>query len=80
MERLHPWAMPSLDRIMMGGGVTRPVADKNYVLVAVAVEGKPTCLCPAVGYRPQHQVPVDFIEAIPGIKVCGPEAAVWHVA
>ncbi len=48
--------------------------------MAVAVEGKPTCLHPAVGYGPQHQVPVDFIEAIPGIEECSPKAAVRHIA
>jgi hypothetical protein len=61
-------------------GFTRLVADDDYVLVAVAVEGKPTCLRPAVGYGLQHQVPVDLIEAIPGIEECSPKAAVWHVA
>ena len=75
MERLHPWAMPSLDR-----GFTRPVADVDYVLVAVAVEGRSTCLCPAVCCSPNHQVLVHFVEAILGIKKCGPKATVRHIA
>jgi hypothetical protein len=45
----------------------------------VVVEGKPTCLSPGVCYNPQHQVPVHLVEAILGIKKCGPKAAVWHV-
>ena len=55
------------------------VADVDYVLVAVAVEGKSTCLRPAVCCSPKHQVPVHLVEAILGIKKCGPEATVQHV-
>ncbi len=71
--------MPSLERILMGG-FTMPVADVDDVLVAVAVDGKSTCLCLAVCCSPKHQVPVHFVEAILGVKKCGPKATIRHIA